>query len=119
MKRRRRGLTLIELLVVIVIIGILMVVAIPNFLTARENARLRACAENMKMIETAVEQYAIHNHLSGDQSPPTVEQLFSAGYFRTMPVCPSGGHYSIEGNINAYVIECDIHGKLTELMGNL
>lgn len=118
-KTRKKGLTVVEILVVIVMIGILLVIAIPNFMAARSNSQLRACAENMKAIESAVEQYAIHNHLPGEQSAPTVEELYLAGYFRSMPQCPSNGNYKIEGNINSYVIECDIHGKLSELAGNL
>lgn len=67
-KRIKKGLTPIETLLTVVIIGILVVIALPNFLSTREIARLRACAENMKIIETAVEGYAIHRHLSGEQS---------------------------------------------------
>lgn len=115
----KQGFTLLEILIVMLVISILLVIAIPNFLTARENARLRACTENMKMIETAVEQYAIHYHLAEDISPPTLQQLYSAGYFKTMPKCPSEGDYLIEGTINSYNVECTVHGKLKELAGNL
>lgn len=118
-KKIKPGLTVVEMLLVILIIGILVVIAIPNFISARENAKLRACVENMKMIESAVEQYAIHYHLPGDASPPTLDELYLGGYFKRIPQCPSGGTYSIEGDINSYIIQCDVHGSLNELAGNL
>jgi prepilin-type N-terminal cleavage/methylation domain-containing protein len=118
-KANEKGLTLIEVLLVMLIISVLLVIAFPNWITVRENARLRACAANMKKIETAVEQFAIDHKLSGDDPPPTVDQLLLDGYFKTLPTCPSGGHYTIEGNITSYEIKCDVHGKLTDLAGNL
>ncbi len=57
--------------------------------------------------------------LSGDDPTPTVEQVFLGGYFKTMPTCPSDGHYTIEGTISSYDIKCDVHGKLRDLVGNL
>ena len=119
MKTDGKGLTLIEVLIVLLIISVLLVIAFPNWITVRENARLRACAANMKKIETAVEQFAIDHKLSGDDPPPNIDQLFSDGYFKTLPTCPSGGKYTIEGNITMYEIKCDVHGKLTDLAGNL
>ncbi|MBC7328738.1 prepilin-type N-terminal cleavage/methylation domain-containing protein [bacterium] len=119
MRTRVKGLTLIEVMVVILIISVLLVIAFPNWMTVRENARLRACAANMKKIETALEQYAIDHRLSGYDPLPNVDQLFLDGYFKTLPICPSGGNYTIEGNITSYEIKCDEHGKLTDLAGNL
>ena len=53
----RRGFTLIELLVVIAIIALLAAILFPVFARARENARKSSCANNMKQVGVALQQY--------------------------------------------------------------
>lgn len=49
--------TLIELLIVVAIIGILIVIAVPNFLNAQVRAKVAAVESNFKTIATANEMY--------------------------------------------------------------
>jgi prepilin-type N-terminal cleavage/methylation domain-containing protein len=117
-KRNRKGFTLVEMMIVVLIIGILIAIALPNFLRARENARLRACVANMKQIQAAIEQWGMETKASGDTPVPSDLNEY-ANWLKTIPTCPSGGTYTISGTLNTYTITCSIHGELTDAMGSL
>jgi prepilin-type N-terminal cleavage/methylation domain-containing protein/prepilin-type processing-associated H-X9-DG protein len=53
----QRGFTLIELLVVIAIIALLAAILFPVFARARANARKSSCANNLKQLGIAAQQY--------------------------------------------------------------
>lgn len=94
MKRNnRRGFTLIEIMIVVMIIGILLAIAVPNFVRARETSRASTCAANLKQISGAKEQYAMENRL-GTGAAVTAANV-APNYIRAMPTCPSSGTYTI------------------------
>tara|TARA_B100000029_G_scaffold252399_1_gene249302 strand:+ start:83 stop:1183 length:1101 start_codon:yes stop_codon:yes gene_type:complete len=57
----RRGFTLIELLVVITIIGILVALALPNFIKAKDKAMEAEVKSNLHSIQISLERYATDN----------------------------------------------------------
>src|SRR5579863_8878180 len=61
------GFTLIELMVVLLIIAILLAIAIPTFLGARNTANARSTQENLR------------NALSAEQTNWTSNQVFATG----------------------------------------
>lgn len=72
--RKRAGFTLIELLVVVLILGILIAVAIPLYLTSVRNAGTRTVQANIKTIAQAAQAYRVKNG-----SYPTATQLAAEG----------------------------------------
>lgn len=59
--RKDEGFTLIELMVVLVVIGILMAIAIPTFLGAKNKANDRSAEENARNALTAEKEYYTDN----------------------------------------------------------
>jgi len=96
--RAERGFTLVEIMIVVLIIGILLAIAVPNFVRARESSRARACVSNLKQIDAAKEQYAMDNNLSNGAALPNGMQDLVGTYLKSTPTCPSNGTYTV-GNI--------------------
>jgi type II secretion system protein G len=54
-----RGFTLIELMFVVVIIGIIVAIAIPNYMKFTKKAKEAVVQENMHTIQLAIESFAV------------------------------------------------------------
>ena len=108
--KAKRGFTLVEIMIVVAIIGLLVAIAIPNFLRAREEARANSCVANLKQLEGAKERWAMSEGIA-----TTVEATTGAlvpNYLKIAPNCPSGGTYTF-GTINT-VPTCSIGTNETD-----
>ncbi len=106
LRKRRKGFTLIEIMIVVLIIGILLAIAVPNFINARERSRSRACVANLRQIDAGKEQWAMANN-AADGDAVTMGDIVPA-FVRQTPECPAGGSYTV-GNVGA-TPTCSIGG---------
>src|SRR6185295_2500932 len=58
---RRSGFTLVEIMIVVAIIALLAAIAVPGFLRARKRSQASKILNDLRMIDAAVDQYAIEN----------------------------------------------------------
>jgi prepilin-type N-terminal cleavage/methylation domain-containing protein len=58
----KRAFSLLELIVVLLIIGIMAIIALPQFRTARENALLQEAKSILKLIQAAEKIYGVENN---------------------------------------------------------
>ena len=109
-KRFWRGFTLVEIMIVVLIIAMLLAIAIPNFMKARDVSRAKACQSNLKNLVGAKERWAMDNS-RGATDTPTMAELAQPGvYLRSTPECPSSGTYTV-GRLDQMPV-CSIGGTL-------
>src|SRR6266513_4338918 len=61
------GFTLVEIMIVVAIIALLAAIAVPGFLRARKRSQATRILNDLRLVDGAVDQYAIENaKSSGD-----------------------------------------------------
>ena len=64
LNKRRGGFTLVEIMIVVAIIALLAAIAVPGFLRARKRSQATRILNDLRMIDSAVDQYAIETNKS-------------------------------------------------------
>jgi prepilin-type N-terminal cleavage/methylation domain-containing protein len=64
LNKRRGGFTLVEIMIVVAIIALLAAIAVPGFLRARKRSQATKILNDLRMIDAAVDQYAIETNKS-------------------------------------------------------
>ncbi len=62
--KKRAGFTLVEIMIVVAIIALLAAIAVPGFLRARKRSQASKIINDLRLIDGAVDQYAIENSKS-------------------------------------------------------
>ena len=105
---RNRAFTLVEIMIVVLIIGILMAIAVPNFVKARDSSRKSSCIANLKQIDQGKEQWAMDNKKNSGDTVAMTDLVGATAYIKATPTCPSGGSYTV-GNVGTNPT-CSISG---------
>jgi len=62
LKTKRAGFTLVEIMIVVAIIALLAAIAVPGFLRARKRSQASRILNDLRLISSAMDQYAIETN---------------------------------------------------------
>lgn len=106
----KRGFTLIEILIVVSILGLLLAIAVPNFVKTRTNAQRQICIENLSQIESAKQIWGVEVGKTYGDVPNEGDLIGPTLYIKEIPRCPAGGNYRFNGI--GTTAACDIAGHV-------
>jgi prepilin-type N-terminal cleavage/methylation domain-containing protein len=65
---KRAGFTLVEIMIVVAIIALLAAIAVPGFLRARKRSQASKVLNDLRLISSAIDQYAIETNKKGGET---------------------------------------------------
>lgn len=81
---RSSGFTLIELMVVMLIIGVLVAIAVPNYISSIKAAKEAVLKEDLHVLRQAIDSYTMDK----EKAPQSLDDLVQAGYLKKIPEDP-------------------------------
>jgi prepilin-type N-terminal cleavage/methylation domain-containing protein len=121
----KKGFTLTELMIVVLILGILVLIAVPIYKNITADAELNACLTNIRTVESAIVQFAAKesvkiSDISGVNFTTGKVTVTVGGtstdydllgdYLNEMPDCPdAAGTYTYDAGSNQATVYCNVH----------
>ena len=116
MNGNSKGFTLIEIMTVVLAMGILLALAIPNFIKYRQTSQAKACQVNLRSLLAAVEEARLERasfinalrdsdgQLNGDVE---MDDLVSGGFLKQALTCPAdGSEYTLSFSDGVCTVTC-------------
>ena len=106
LNKRRGGFTLVEIMIVVAIIALLAAIAVPGFLRARKRSQASRIINDLRLIDSAVDQYAIETNKAGGSTVLWTDiqaylkkgsVLYNSGGTDMLLVAYNGGTFSVDG----------------------
>jgi len=91
------GFTLVEIMIVVMILGLLVAIAVPNYVKQRGSAQSEMCINTLLKIDNAACQFALeHGKKTGDtiNYPSDLTPYIKLNSAGQIPPCPAGGTYT-------------------------
>jgi type II secretory pathway pseudopilin PulG len=100
------------------IIGLLVGIALPNFIKARASSQQNACINNLRQINSAVQQWAMENGQAAGAPPPSMATdltpYIQLNANSSIPACPAGGTYTINNISDVPQVVCSLSSLPTD-----
>ena len=92
--RSNRAFTLVEIMITLSIISFLLAIVAYSYVKSNKTAKTTICISNLKELDSAIDQWALENHISAGTSISGYEEDVYDGYVKgRKPQCPAGGEY--------------------------
>ena len=95
--RPAHGFTLVEIMIVVTVIGILVAIAIPLFMRAREASQKNTCIANLRIMDSAITSWAVEARQPVGADIDTSALFGATNMIREQPICPAGGRFTFVG----------------------
>jgi prepilin-type N-terminal cleavage/methylation domain-containing protein len=87
MPRGQRGFTLIELMIVVIVLGVLVAIALPNYMTITQRAKVAQVKTSMHTVQVTVEDFSSRNN---GQYPANAASTTADGALTLANLLPGG-----------------------------